>query len=377
MIPEPTLVPPRRAAPPISDAPVEPPAGEAASVVRGRWALPALGVALVGTVVLGVGVGSVAIAPGQVFAILLDRLGLGGGAAVEPAQELILLHIRLPRVLLGALVGAALGVSGAVMQGLFGNPLAEPGLVGISAGSALCAVAFIVLGGGLALPPLAQAYGLALAAFLGGLGTTFLVYRLATQNGRTAVATLLLAGVALAALAGAGTGLLLFLADDAQLRTVTFWTLGSLGGATWTTLAAAGPLLLVSLLAAPGLARSLNALLLGEAEAFHLGVRVERAKRLAVLVAALGVGAAVAVSGVIGFVGLVVPHLVRLALGPDHRRLLPASALLGAVLLLLADLAARTVAAPAELPIGIVTALAGAPFFLWLLLRERPGERWA
>jgi iron complex transport system permease protein len=327
--------------------------------------------------VLAVGVGSVAIAPGQVLAILLDRLGVGNDGIYTPQQELILLHIRLPRVLLGALVGGALGVSGAVMQGLFRNPLAEPGLVGVSAGSALCAVAFIVLGGGLALRPLVQAYGLAAAAFLGGLGTTFLVYRLATSGGRTAVATLLLAGVALAALAGAGTGLLLFLADDAQLRTVTFWTLGSLGGATWTALAAAGPLLLLSLLAAPTLARSLNALLLGEAEAYHLGVRVERAKRWAVLVAALGVGAAVAVSGVIGFVGLVVPHLGRLALGPDHRRLLPASALLGAILLLLADLAARTVVAPAELPIGIVTALAGAPFFLWLLLRERPGERWA
>jgi iron complex transport system permease protein len=229
-----------------------------------------------------------------------------------------------------------------------------------------------VLGGTLALPPLAQAAALPLAAFAGGLAATWLVYRLATRDGRTAVATLLLAGVALGAVAGAGTGLLLFLADDAQLRSVTFWSLGSLGGATWTALAGVAPLLLLALLVALALARPLNALLLGEAEAFHLGVRVERAKRMAVGVAALGVGAAVAVSGVIGFVGLVVPHLGRLALGPDHRRLLPASALLGAALLLLADLAARTVAAPAELPIGILTALVGAPFFLWLLLRERP-----
>src|SRR5690606_31905001 len=164
----------------------------------------------------------------------------------------------------------------------------------------------------------------------------------------------------------------LFLADDAQLRTVTFWSLGSLGGATWTALAGAAPLLLLALLGATGLARPLNALLLGEAEAFHLGVRVERAKRLAVGVAALGCGAAGSGSGVFGFVGLVLPLLGRLARGPDHRRLLPASALIGAALLLLADLAARTLVTPAELPIGILTALVGAPFFLWLLLRERP-----
>ncbi|HLT47254.1 MAG TPA: iron chelate uptake ABC transporter family permease subunit, partial [Rubricoccaceae bacterium] len=339
---------------------------------RAPWALSGLAAALVGVALLSLGVGSVAITPGEVAAIVRAQLGLGPAEGYTMQQAVVLLYVRLPRVLLGLLVGAALGVSGAVMQGLFRNPLAEPGLVGVSAGSALTAVGFIVLGGGLALPPLVQATALPLAAFAGGLAATWLVYRLATRGGRTAVATLLLAGVALGALAGAGTGLLLFLADDARLRTVTFWSLGSLGGATWTALAGAAPPLLLALAGAAGLARPLNALLLGEAEAFHLGVRVERAKRLAVGAAALGVGAAVAVSGVIGFVGLVVPHLGRLALGPDHRRLLPASALLGASLLLLADLAARTVAAPAELPIGVLTALVGAPFFLWLLLRERP-----
>ena len=343
-----------------------------ARAVSARWALPGLAALLVGALLLSLGAGSVAIAPGEALAIVGAKLGLGAAEGVSPQQELVLLDVRLPRVLLGVLVGAALGVSGAVMQGLFRNPLAEPGLVGVSAGSALGAVAFIVLGGSLALSPLAGAVALPVAAFAGGLVATALVYRLATRGGRTAVATLLLAGVALAALAGAGTGLLLFVADDAQLRTITFWSLGSLGGATWTALAGAAPLLLLALVAAPRLARPLNALLLGEAEAFHLGVRVEREKRVAVGVAALGVGAAVAVSGVIGFVGLVVPHLGRLALGPDHRRLLPASALLGATLLLLADLAARTLVAPAELPIGILTALVGAPFFLWLLLRERP-----
>lgn len=339
---------------------------------RARLALAGLAVALVLTLVLAVGVGSVEIAPHQVLAILLHQIGLSGSEAFDGRQEAVLVAVRLPRVLLGALVGGALGVAGALMQGLFRNPLAEPGLAGVSAGSALAAVAFIVLSGGAAAPTLLGAHALAATAFAGGLLTSALVYRLASRGGQTAVATLLLAGVAVAALAGAGTGLLLFVADDAQLRTVTFWSLGSLGGATWTALAGTAPFLLATILAAPLFARPLNALLLGEAEAFHLGVRVERIKRGAIVVAALGVGAAVAASGVIGFVGLVVPHLVRLALGPDHRTLLPASALLGALLLLAADLAARTVVAPAELPIGIVTALAGAPFFLWLLLRERP-----
>ena len=342
---------------------------------RARVALAALVAALLGSVVVAVGVGAVPITPAQVLSILLDRVGLEGFVVYDTRQAAVLLAVRLPRVLQGALVGGGLGVAGALMQGLFRNPLAEPGLVGVSAGSALAAVAFIVLGGALALPAPLDVHALAIAAFLGGLATTALVYRLAARAGQTAVATLLLAGVAVAALAGAGTGLLLFVANDAQLRTVTFWSLGSLGGATWASLAGTAPMLLAAIVAAPFFARPLNALLLGEAEAFHLGVRVERVKRAAVVVATLGTGAAVAAAGVIGFVGLVVPHLVRLVLGPDHRSLLPASALLGAVLLLAADLAARTLVAPAELPIGIVTALAGAPFFLWLLLRQAPDGR--
>jgi len=185
------------------------------------------------------------------------------------------------------------------------------------------------------------------------------------------VATMLLAGIAINALAGAGTGLMIFLADDQQLRDVTFWTLGSLGGATWTVVGAVLPFLLIALVATPYLARALNAMLLGEAEARHLGVNTQRVKRLVIVLAALAVGAAVAVSGVIGFIGLVVPHLLRLAAGPDHRLLLPGSALLGGALLVLADLLARTVVAPAELPLGILTALVGGPFFLWLLLQRR------
>jgi iron complex transport system permease protein len=285
----------------------------------------------------------------------------------ETRQAMVLWGIRLPRVVLGVLVGAGLSVSGAAMQGLFRNPLADPALVGISSGAALGAVVTIVLG--TALPDgwaeMAGPFLLPLAAFAGGALATLLVYRLATSGGRTSVATMLLAGVAINAVAGAGTGLMTFLADDDQLRDLMFWTLGSLGGATWTRLAVVAPLILIGVAVTLPLARPLNALLLGEAEAGHLGIDTQRVKRRVITLAALVVGAATAVSGIIGFIGLVVPHLLRLALGPDHRLLLPGSALLGA------DLLARTVVAPAELPIGIVTALVGGPFFLWLLLRDR------
>lgn len=346
------------------------PSALSARPARGVLVLMALG--LVAAVVVGVGVGSVWIAPADVLALLGRRLGLAVGADVPEAQALVLEAIRLPRVVLGVLAGASLAVSGALMQGLFRNPLAEPGLAGVSAGSALAAATWIVLGAGVTLSPLLAANALAWAAFAGGLTTTALVYRLATQGRSTRVATLLLAGIAVSSIAGAAVGLLVTVASDAQLRTLTFWSLGSLGGATWASVGGAAPLLLAPVVAAPFLARGLNALLLGESEAFHLGIRVERVKRAALVLAALGTGASVAVAGTIGFVGLVVPHLVRLALGPDHRRLLPASAILGATLLLVADVVARTVAAPLELPIGVVTSLVGGPFFLWLLLRERP-----
>ncbi len=335
--------------------------------------LAGLAVSAAAAAILSLGTGAVAIAPGQVLAILAGEIGLRLPWAFEPQQAAVLLAIRLPRVLVGALTGAGLAVSGAAMQGLFRNPLADPGLIGVTSGAALAAAAVIVLGATVlrGLTGLLGPFTLPAAAFAGGLAATLLVHRLSTLGGRTLVATMLLAGIAINALAWAGTGLLTFLASDEQLRDLTFWSLGSLGRATWRAAAAAGPLLLASILLIPRLARPLNVLLLGEAEAGHLGLDIERVKRRLVILAALAVGTAVSVAGSISFVGLVVPHLVRLAAGPDHRTLLPASALLGASLLLGADLAARTIAAPAEVPIGIVTALAGAPFFLWLLLRER------
>ena len=258
------------------------------------------------------------------------------------------------------------------MQGLFRNPLADPGLVGVSSGAALGAAIAIVGGSAFGgLPDVFGPYLLSLCAFMGGLGVTALVYRLGRRNGQTNVAVMLLAGIALTALASSAVGLFTYLADDATLRTLTFWNLGSLNGASYTRL---WPLLFVTLGVAlwlPRRASALNALLLGESEASHLGINVEGLKRELVFCTALGVGAAVAAAGMIGFIGLVVPHLVRLLAGPDHRVLLPASVLAGATLLLFADLIARLAMAPAELPIGIVTAFLGAPFFLYLLLRGR------
>ncbi|MFN3770870.1 MAG: FecCD family ABC transporter permease [Ectopseudomonas guguanensis] len=333
----------------------------------------ALGLLLVLVLWLSLALGPVSLPLGDTLRAALRLLGLplAADASVQQA-ELILSQIRMPRTLLGLAVGMVLALCGVAMQGLFRNPLADPGLVGVSSGAALGAAVAIVGGAAFGgLPEAFAPYLLSACAFVGGLLVTALVYRLGRRDGQTNVATMLLAGIALTALAGAAIGLFTYLADDATLRTLTFWNLGSLNGASYARL---WPLLLATLAVAlwlPRRARALNALLLGESEARHLGFDVERLKRELVFCTALGVGAAVAAAGLIGFIGLVVPHLMRLLVGPDHRLLLPASALAGASLLLLADLVARLALAPAELPIGIVTALIGAPFFLYLLVRGR------
>ncbi len=300
-----------------------------------------------------------------------------GLAQSDPAtigrDQLILWSIRLPRIALAAMVGGLLAASGAVMQGLFRNPLADPALVGVSGGGALAAAVTIVVSDRFmesnifAIP----FEILPVAALLGALLATATLYRLATREGRTSIAIFLLGGLAIAALANAAIGLLVFLADDRQLRDITFWMLGSLSGATWSKAAAILPFFLATIVALPLVARGLDLLVLGEAEAFHSGVHVERLKKFSILLIAAAVGAAVSVSGVIGFVGIVVPHLLRIVIGPSHRMLLPASVVLGAALMVGADTLSRTLAAPAELPIGIVTAVIGAPFFLVLLLRQR------
>ncbi|MBS0249173.1 MAG: iron ABC transporter permease [Proteobacteria bacterium] len=291
-------------------------------------------------------------------------------AAMTERDRLVLLSVRLPRIAVAVIIGALLASSGAIMQGLFRNPLADPALVGVSSGGALAAAATIVIGDRLTAQTLPFAI-LPLAAFAGSLMTTALLQRLATHGRTTSIAVFLLAGLAIAALAGAGIGLLVFVADDRQLRDITFWMLGSLGGATWEKAALIAPFLAALFAAIPFIGRGLDVLVLGESEAFHMGVAVERLKRIAIVLIVAMTGAAVAFAGVVGFVGIVVPHLLRLVIGPGHRRLLPASALFGATLLLAADTAARTIAAPAEMPIGVLTALFGAPFFLVLLLRQR------
>jgi iron complex transport system permease protein len=341
-------------------------------IVAARPLFLLLGFLLLLVLWLSLALGPVSLPLGDTLRVLARLVGLPVSGDNLGQAELIVGQIRLPRTLLGVATGGVLALAGVAMQGLFRNPLADPGLIGVSSGAALGAAIAIVFGASIGgLPETFAPYLLSACAFAGGLLVTALVYRLGRHNGQTSVATMLLAGIALTALAGALIGLFTYLADDATLRTLTFWNLGSLNGASYPRL---WPLLLITLLVACWLPRrvdALNALLLGESEARHLGFDVERLKVELILCTALGVGAAVAAAGMIGFIGLVVPHLLRLIVGPDHRVLLPASMFGGAILLLLADLVARLALAPAELPIGIVTALIGAPFFLYLLIRGR------
>jgi len=287
----------------------------------------------------------------------------------------VLMQVRLPRVLLGLAIGSSLALCGVLMQVLFRNPLADPALIGVSAGGALGAVSVIVIGaatlGGVV--PILGAFALPLAAFAGSLVTTVLVLSVSRRGGVLDAMSMLLSGIAINALAGAGVGVLTYLATDAQLRNLTFWSLGSLGTATWWHIFILVPVLAVLALFATSSAQQLNALLLGEAEAHHLGVNVSRLKIKIVGVTCLASGAVVACSGIIGFVGLIAPHMARLLVGPGHRFLVPLSGLLGAALLVSADAIARTSVAPAELPIGVLTAFLGAPLFLWML-RSRTGR---
>ncbi len=343
-----------------------------AKKTRIHWLFVSLTLLLVVTTSLSLLVGPLSLSPWDGLRIVLHSLGANFDN-INPQYILVIENIRLPRTLLCLLVGALLAVCGAVMQGLFRNPLADPGIIGVSSGAALGAAFAIVLLTSL-LPDIAQYlrhYAIALMAFIGGFVATIIVYRIGTSENGTSVAVMLLAGIAVTALASAGIGVMTYMADDAMLRDLTFWQMGSLGGANWQVVKEVGVVLLVILVLLPKYAKPLNALLLGESEARHLGIQVQKLKSRLILLTALGVGVCVSVTGLIGFVGLVVPHVIRLLIGPDHRLLLPASCLLGASLLLVADLLARTLVLPAELPIGIVTALLGGPFFISLLLKQR------
>jgi iron complex transport system permease protein len=342
--------------------------GDRSQVARLTLVILASALILLCPLALSTGASDVGFA--DAFAYMAD---LVTASAHEGRNSIILFDIRMPRIVLGMLIGAALAVSGVVLQGLFRNPLADPGIIGVSAGASVGAVGVIILGNTLLLPLSLWlgAYMLPVAAFCGSLISTMLLYTIATRHGRTSMATMLLAGIALGALAGALTGLMIYIADDRQLRDITFWGLGSLSGATWMKIGSAGPLIAAGIAGSFYVSKALNALLLGEAEARHLGHDVQALKRIAILSVSAATGASVAVSGGIGFIGVVVPHLLRLLIGPDNRYLMPASAMLGAITLVLADMISRTLVSPAELPIGIVTAVIGAPFFLWLLLRRK------
>ena len=327
-------------------------------VVRRRSPLPLLIVLLAVAAAGAASIGAVSIPfPDMLSGNLSDQ------------QEAVLLGIRLPRVLLAVVVGAGLAVSGAALQGLFRNPLADPGLIGIASGAALAVAMVIVLAG--PLTGLFGLYGLAVAAFCGGVGTCILIFRITRMSGAFSVTYMLLSGIAINAIAMAGTGFMTYLSDDQQLRALTFWTMGSLGGALWPAVIVVATVVVPAILVLIRNAGEINILLLGEEEARHLGVDSDRLKLIIVLCAAFSVGAAVAVSGIIGFVGLVGPHIARLAVGEDHRFYLPASALAGAVILSGASLISKSIVPGVLIPDGIVTALIGIPLFLGLLMTQK------
>ncbi|WP_225758995.1 iron ABC transporter permease [Leclercia sp. Marseille-Q4284] len=285
----------------------------------------------------------------------------------DEALRQIWLTIRLPRVLLALVIGGSLALAGCVMQGLFRNPLADPGLLGISSGAACAVALWVVLP--ITLPALLMLYAPMLAAFLGALAATIVIFLLSQQR-ESSLSRLLLVGIAINALCGAAVGVLSWVSNDAQLRQLSLWGMGSLGQAQWSTLLAVTSLMIPTVLVIWRLASALNLLQLGEEEAHYLGIDVRLVQRVLLLCSALLVAAAVAVSGVIGFIGLVVPHLMRMWLGSDHRAVIPGSVLAGAFLLLIADTAARTLVAPAEMPVGLLTSILGAPWFLWLIFRR-------
>ncbi|MBT5617400.1 MAG: iron ABC transporter permease [Microbacteriaceae bacterium] len=326
----------------------------------------ALGLILVAAVIVSAITGQLAISPSDVVGSLLKWMGIANSwAPADPVIESTLQVVRFPRIVMALAVGAALAVAGALMQAVFGNPLAEPGVVGVSSGAALGASTAIVFGIS------ASGGGVALLAFLGGLGATLLVYAVARAGGRTEVVTLLLTGIAINAFAQAGLAFVLFLADTASREQIVFWQLGSLAGSLWSEVVVVLPVLVIGTVLALMMSRQLDLLALGERNARHLGVDVERLRIVAIVLVALLTGVAVAFAGIIAFVGLVVPHIIRMALGPAHRGLLLASAVGGGALLAVADLLTRTLVSGADLPIGMLTALVGGPFFFGLLYQQR------
>ena len=323
-------------------------------------------------VIFGLNSGAVDIPIETIIDLGFEVFQSSGKDTVTQQAKTILFDIRLPRICLAILIGAILAISGAVMQGLFRNPLAAPSLIGVSSGASVGASVVIVLAGAWLQSNTALGLSLvAVGAFIGSFLVTVLVFRLSTSALGTSVTTMLLAGIAVSALAGAVSGLLSYYADNEMLRQISIWQMGNLSTANWQRVLVLAVVAILVLSLFPRESKSLNALLLGESEARHLGIDVQQVKRKLILLTTLGIGTAVAIGGMIGFVGLIVPHIVRLLIGPDHRWLLPVSALAGGVLLLLADTIARIIIAPTELPTGILTAILGAPFFIMLLVQQR------
>lgn len=327
---------------------------------------------LVVLMVVSVSIGPLRLNLGDVWQILLagPDAGEGGDEAFNQRDVSVVWQLRVPRILLGVIVGAALAISGAALQSLFNNPLADPGIVGVTSGASAGAVAAIVLAGSIATGAATQ-WVVPVGAFLSGLAVTLVIYLLARPGRTTGTARMLLVGIAIGSACQALVGFFTYIADDTQLQTLVFWQMGSLGRVTWPQLVAVLPLFVLGLLLVVRLARTLDVLTLGERQAQHLGLNVKRSRLIVIITTALLTASAVAFAGSIGFVGLVVPHIIRFIVGPGHRALLPVSALAGAILIVSADAAARTINPPSEIPIGLFTAAVGAPFFLFLILREK------
>ncbi len=336
-----------------------------------RFIIPILVVALCGSALLSIRVGVVEISLKDAVGIILSQTPLIGSVSAESVfdetSRTIISRIRLPRLILTMLVGAALAMSGTVMQGFFQNPMADPYIVGVSSGAALGATTAMALGIDLTFVGLSS---VPVMAFSGALCVTFLVYGLSLRAGKVMASILLLTGIAIGALASALTSFIMLMSDE-NLHTIFFWLMGSFSAGSWKHVLMVFPYILTGSAIILVFARDMNVMLLGEESARHLGIEVERVKRILLVVASLLAASAVAVSGIIGFVGLIVPHIMRMVVGPDHRRLLPTSLLSGAILMVLADTAARIVVAPSEMPIGIITAILGCPFFVFLLSRRK------
>ena len=337
------------------------------SMFRQGLAMAVLSAMLVAVSVISMGIGAVSIPAGDVAAVLLSHIQIPVGGTVDAIHDTIVWDIRLPRTVLTILVGAALATSGGVMQGFFQNPMADPYIVGISAGAALGATTAFALGLDIWFFGLSA---VSILAFVCALAVTFIVYMLSRRRGRVATGTLLLTGIALGSLAASVTSFFLVMGGEDQ-RTILFWLMGSFSASRWDHIIMMLPYVTIGLGVVLVFSRDINVLLLGDEQAAQLGINVEKVKVILLIASSCLAASAVAVSGVIGFVGLIVPHLVRLVVGPDYRILTPLAAITGGLLLIVADTAARTLMAPAEMPIGIITTVLGGPFFLYLLHRQR------